>query len=612
MMQSKFLDLIENTEVFKYMLAGFFKDWEGTYDVLMADTGEYLFYPENKENFKTFCQKVRETKTGNELCLQCDKRHAALAAKKGKPLSYICDMGLVDIAIPIIVDEELVATIFCGQSRSEDPNDEELGRLASSEMEKEIGIPDGTLSILRDKIEPISQERIDKVIEKIWKMATYLSNMGLEKKNLSLKLEELTKIRKALDTTIGGVFENLEKFWQSISRALQKLNKIFGVTQSLLVMREIDIANDSEKLVIRACAGFTNGQENDLEFDNEILRTIKDSEVREATDIIRRGIGSKEITHVAIIPVQLDKDYSGNIIFFSDGKVDRLSSLPIYEEINLLSNISGRMATAYENCRLLSLRREWLKIFIHQLIAPLNGIVGHSENIFRWIDELDYPEETLETDFVPIEVTPKRLNHIISSAEEIIWMSKDVSGLARNFGWITEINKKRTLSLTIPQKSIVSLLIGYARSVQGFAHAKGIRTVHVDQESVKLLDGHIKINEELFTQAMRNILDNAVKYSDKRTEIIITASISNNFGNIFISNRGIRIREEDVENVFRQEYRTQEARARYAIGMGYGLTIARSIINLHNGKISVSPSITINEPDYIGFETTFKISLPIA
>jgi signal transduction histidine kinase len=102
-----------------------------------------------------------------------------------------------------------------------------------------------------------------------------------------------------------------------------------------------------------------------------------------------------------------------------------------------------------------------------------------------------------------------------------------------------------------------------------------------------------------------------VKYSDRGTEVIITGNILDNKGIISITNWGIPIREEDVEKIFLREYRTRPAIARYPVGTGIGLTIARDIVLLHGGKLLTSPSKSIRTPEYIGYETTFQVVLPL-
>lgn len=618
-MKPKLFEIIENEEVFKYMLAGFFKDWQGTYDVLFADTGQYLIYPKNKEAFKSFCQFVRNTPGGAKLCLECDINHAEEASKNRKPISYFCDIGLLDIAIPIMVDDELIATILCGQSRAQDPNEDVLGNDLTITAENYLNIPDGTLQKLREEILPISEEKIEEVKHHLWKMATYLSSVGHEKKILKIKLGEIGEIRQAL-SLIDGVIENIDIFWYKVSKLLEKLNRIIGAARSILIMKDYHPRNDNNIFNVKSFAGFLEGCPSTIEIKEfEISKIVKPA-IYEVNNLFLDELFTKGIDKVAIIPLRLDLNYSGYVIFFTVNYVDTKVTLPISEKLNLLAILPGWLATAYQNCRLHSMRREWLKILCHQLIAPLNGIQGHAENIFRWIGIWENPltqvyeareDDLSEDNKITIELTMKRLKNTISSTESMLWMSKSVSQIARNFAWIADIGNEAKLSSIKPYNGMVPLLINCARNVQGLAKKRGIRRVHVDQDSVKQLDGKLRLHKETFSQAVLNLLDNAVKYSDKKTDILITAMITKNQGKILVTNRGIPIKEEEIEKVFEQEYRTEAAKARYAIGMGIGLTISRRIIFLHGGDLCVISSKKISEIDYDGYETTFIISLPI-
>ena len=140
-MPSQFIDIIGNLEVFQYMLGGFFKDWSGTYDVLTADTNEYLFNPSEDKQFQEICRTIRRAPNGIDFCKDCDRRHAEIAANQNEPLVYLCDAGMLDIAIPIMVNGQLVATILCGQMRSTSPEKEEDGKKLAIAAAQKLGIP---------------------------------------------------------------------------------------------------------------------------------------------------------------------------------------------------------------------------------------------------------------------------------------------------------------------------------------------------------------------------------------------------------------------------------------------------------------------------------------
>ncbi len=93
--------------------------------------------------------------------------------------------------------------------------------------------------------------------------------------------------------------------------------------------------------------------------------------------------------------------------------------------------------------------------------------------------------------------------------------------------------------------------------------------------------------KNLISQVFSNIIENAVKYSDKLTEILISGyydSVEDTV-TVNISNKGIPLIPDDAYLMFRRGYRSKDARNIYSAGTGFGMYIAKKIIDVHEGKI---------------------------
>jgi signal transduction histidine kinase len=119
-------------------------------------------------------------------------------------------------------------------------------------------------------------------------------------------------------------------------------------------------------------------------------------------------------------------------------------------------------------------------------------------------------------------------------------------------------------------------------------------------EKVPNLIIHFDVN--LMKQALSNIIDNAFKYGDENTNVTIYAEDLGEKIKISVSNTGERIPAEEVEKIFDRFYRAYKSRARKTGGVGLGLSVVKSIVNLHKGNVEVQS----NDNSL----TTLSISLP--
>lgn len=635
-MSSHFNTLVRNPEVFRHMLDGLFKDWPISYDVLTADTKEYVLHPFNKERqMLSLCRFIQAHQEGLEVCRNCHRENAEIAFKSQKPHAFCCHAGAQEIAIPILVDQELVATILCGQGRFEDPLQEYAAQNMTARIESQLRIPENKLQLFRNSLPVLGQNDIAFITDEIQKLVTYVLTVEQERMDLRRQLGETKQIRDAMHE-LTGVIDDLDDFWEKMSVVISKLITILEGKSALILMYEAKSNGDKTRPTVKAIANLPKEllhrtyEENDKEF-SPVLRDRKPIIISYPTlprpgtvcsDIRKFPAIQQQVDHIALIPIRLDSRYDGVMIFFFSKQKDNSESLSLDKKLDLLVPITDRIATAYQNCRLHSGRkaqtksqRDWLTNVSHQLLAPITGIQGHAENLSTWLSpwtsEAINEIESNPESHITVETKSKQLKRISNTIDSIMWMTFWVTRLARNFAWMADTDENNYLIGREVISNLVAFLIGCARNVQGVAKEKGIRRVHVDVDSVRQLDGKVSFNRELFTQAIGNILDNAVKYSDKQTDVTITASQEDEWGIIYITNRGIPIRKNEIEEIFHRDIRTRVARARYPIGSGLGLPIARSIVELHGGWIKVEASKLIQEPDYKGYETTFEVGLKL-
>ena len=113
----------------------------------------------------------------------------------------------------------------------------------------------------------------------------------------------------------------------------------------------------------------------------------------------------------------------------------------------------------------------------------------------------------------------------------------------------------------------------------------------------------VSIDADAMTQAMVNLLDNAVKYSGSAREIEVRLAQKNNWVAISVTDRGIGIPGEDHDRIFERFHRVSTGLVHDVRGNGLGLSIVKHIVEAHRGKVTVEST-----PER---GSTFTIHLPV-
>jgi len=116
------------------------------------------------------------------------------------------------------------------------------------------------------------------------------------------------------------------------------------------------------------------------------------------------------------------------------------------------------------------------------------------------------------------------------------------------------------------------------------------------------VNARVRANSDLLGQAVTNLLDNAIKYSEPGGEVRLSARNGDGEVLIEVRDQGCGIAEEHLSRLFERFYRVDRARSRKLGGTGLGLAIVKHIVLAHRGQVTVA-----SRP---GQGTTFTIHLP--
>lgn len=200
-------------------------------------------------------------------------------------------------------------------------------------------------------------------------------------------------------------------------------------------------------------------------------------------------------------------------------------------------------------------RESFLSHISHELKSPLTTILAGSRVLLRY-DDLDQEERQ------------EILNDIAVSAEQL-------AGIVDNMLALSRLERGAGL-----QKEWVQLAPLVEESIQEF------EPLHSDREVVARLDRQPKtyhVNSVLLSQVIKNLLDNAVKYSPPTEPIEVSFTQGEAHACFLVLDRGPGIPEDEEPRLFEPFYRSQAVSN--VEGTGVGLSVCRQIIEVHGGEI---------------------------
>ncbi len=275
-------------------------------------------------------------------------------------------------------------------------------------------------------------------------------------------------------------------------------------------------------------------------------------------------------------------DINSAVLAIASGRFDRRLPVTTADETGQLASSFNYMAESLE--KLDNMRESFISDVSHELRTPMTSISGFVGGI---LDGTIPPDKHKEYLGVVLEES-KRLTKMTSDMLEMSKMSSSEYKLDMKKFDLCEIIRLALISLEskIDQKSLEIDV--------SFAHER--INVLADKDSI--------------LRVIINLLDNAVKFSFENTKITISAWCDVSSAYVSIGNFGIGIEEKDLPHIFDRFYKTDKSRGKDKTGAGLGLSMAKNIMNLHNGRIWAQSS-TAKEGSGVRY-TTFTFTLELA
>jgi len=257
-------------------------------------------------------------------------------------------------------------------------------------------------------------------------------------------------------------------------------------------------------------------------------------------------------------------------ILLKDSSIEDLVSQKKYSFIIIISLITSSLILGvwfvYTNIKkeikLAQIKSDFVSNVSHELRTPLALISMFAETLE--MGRVNSEEKKNEY-YKIISQETNRLGRIVST---ILNFSKMEAG-KRKFEFIeTDLN---------------SILDKILNTYKFHLQNKGFKLVFEKDKNIK----SIYADEEALSEALINLIDNAMKYSGEVKEIKIKTGSANGFAFVEIQDKGIGIAEEDQKKIFDKFYRVPTGLVHNIKGTGLGLTLVKQIVDNHKGGIEV-------------------------
>ena len=238
----------------------------------------------------------------------------------------------------------------------------------------------------------------------------------------------------------------------------------------------------------------------------------------------------------------------------ADGKLGQQVPVRSRDEIGELASSFNKMNS--DLARSFNLRKQMTADIAHELRTPLALIIGHAEGVHDGV--LPPSKENFEIIREEAERLEKLVNDLrtlsLADAGELsvefqpVEIHKFLSDI--QYHYLAPFNQKRVTLNLMPAPVLL-----------------------------------VNLDPSRFSQVLTNILDNALRFTPEGGRVDMSIRQSGDLIEISIQDSGEGVTAEDAAHLFDRFYRADESRNRDAGGSGLGLAIAKSIVEMHKGKI---------------------------
>jgi len=222
-------------------------------------------------------------------------------------------------------------------------------------------------------------------------------------------------------------------------------------------------------------------------------------------------------------------------------------------------------------------RTDFVANVTHEMRSPLAAIVGFGETMMDDAHEFS-------------ELNKRSLDRILKNSRRLTNILDDLVRLSR-------LENAAEIGRTpIDLRALVTEACDGFRDLAADKHQNLV--VKVDA-----LPAAVRVDRDLIEQSLKNLLDNAIKYTPEGGSVIVSGTVEGGTLSLDVADDGPGIPKEHQQRIFERFYRVDSARSRAVGGTGLGLSIVKHAAALHGGQVLLE-----SEP---GRGTRFSLRIPL-
>lgn len=397
---------------------------------------------------------------------------------------------------------------------------------------------------------------VDGAFERIQRLARAIRSGNLEARLYKTRAPQLSPLYAEVNTMAGAIEERMLKL---SNLAAEQRAILLSMIEGVLVIDRQGLV----RTINRAALDFlevTDPQVEGLRYSElfqhpELERFFARALMLQIFGPLTVSVGSKEerVLEIQATPLQATEGVEPGVLF-------------VMYDITRIQ-------------RLESVRKDFVANVSHELRTPVTSIKGFVETLLEGAK--DDPEACARFLGI-ISRQADRLNAIFN---DLLTLSRLEAG-----GDGVEIEMQE-LSLVELVQGAIDDCIHRAREKQMTIELSGSRECLV------------RVHATLLQQALVNLIDNAIKYSDPDRPVRVELRRGGDSVEIAVIDRGPGIEQRHLARLFERFYRVDQGRSRQLGGTGLGLSIVKHIVNVHGGKVSVDSTV--------GQGSVFSVVLPL-